>query len=212
MSCSGNLGNIYGKTKMILDYPIGATPLDADEIEGLIPSHIYTQADLNEWEQSNILDAEQWVNRQHFEIENILSVPFLQALHKRMFGKTWKWAGLFRKSNKNIGVDWIVISIQLKNLLDDICYQQEHSSYLLDEMAARFHHRLVAIHPFPNGNGRHARLMTDIILLANQAERFTWGGEMTRATASLTRQRYINALRLADKSDYSALSKFVRAQ
>lgn len=150
-----------------------ATPLDPDEAEGLIPEHITTQAQLNEWEQANIIEAEKWINQTKFKLSKITSADFIKKLHKRMFDQTWHWAGSFRKSNKNIGVDWLSIPIQLKLLIDDVQFQIKNKIYKLDECVARFHHRLVAIHPFSNGNGRHARLMADIVLLSQNAKRFT---------------------------------------
>jgi Fic-DOC domain mobile mystery protein B len=126
-----------------------------------------------------------------------------------MFNKTWRWAGQFRKTNKNIGVDWLKVSIELRNLLDDLKYQVKHDVYEKDELAARFHHRLVSIHPFPNGNGRHARMMADILLLSLGVDRFTWGSNSLGASSPV-RNLYIEALRTADKMDYKKLIKFVR--
>lgn len=191
------------------DYPPGATPINADEATGLIPQHITTQKQLNEWEQSNILTAEQWVTNQRFEITNIATSEFLRQVHVKMFNKTWRWAGQFRKTNKNIGVDWLRVSVELRSLLDDIQYQIKHEVYEKDELAARFHHRLVAIHPFPNGNGRHARTMADIVLLSLGSNRFSWGNN-SLSESSPVRKLYIEALRAADKLDYEKLIKFVR--
>lgn len=190
-----------------LDYPPGATPLDADELSSLIPGHITTQGELNEWEQLNIAQGESWARRQRKEI---LNEAFVRQLHKQMFGETWKWAGEFRKSDKNIGVDWLTIGVELKKLLDDAHYQVEHASYPPDEIAVRFHHRLVAIHPFPNGNGRHARLMADLLVERLGQPRFTWGSR-SLVDANETRQRYIAALQAADAHDIIPLRAFARS-
>ena len=133
------------------EYLPGATPLDADELASLIPKHITLQGELNEWEQLNIEQGEAWARRQR---KDILSEAFVGQLHQKMFGETWSWAGNFRKSNNNIGVDWQHVSVKLRDLLNDTRYQIEHTTYPPDEIATRFHHRLVLIHPFPNGNGR----------------------------------------------------------
>lgn len=194
---------------MKLNYAPGATPLDLDEINGLIPVHITTQGDLNEWEAANILSAQNWL----FSVSNhgdFLNIDFTKLLHKKMFSETWKWAGLFRSSAKNIGVDPQMITTELKKLLDDVAYQVINNSFPIDEIAYRFHHRLVWIHPFPNGNGRHARLMTDLLLVQAGRSRFTWG-EQKLENDGATRKQYINALRNADKHDYSALAEFVRS-
>lgn len=191
-------------------YPIGATPLDPDEAAGLIPGHVTTQGQLNEWEQNNIVEAELWVTQRIRSVETILDQLFVQQLHKKMLDKTWRWAGKFRKTDKNIGVDWRFIPTQLQTTLDDVRYQIEHQTYMIDEIAARFHHRMVVIHPFANGNGRHARLLTDALLLSLQKPRFSWG-KIGLTESSQTRDQYIQALRAADKHDYGLLFAFVRS-
>jgi Fic-DOC domain mobile mystery protein B len=190
-----------------LDYAPGATPLDPDELAGLIPGHIATQGELNEWEQQNIQVGDDWARKQR---KDILSEDFLRQLHRRMFGETWRWAGEFRRSDKNIGVDWLHIGVELRKLLDDVRFQVEHGSYPSDEIAVRFHHRLVAIHPFANGNGRHARLMADLLVERLGRPRFTWGS-VNLVDAGETRQRYIAALQAADAHDIAPLLAFARS-
>lgn len=191
-----------------IEYPPGASPLDPDEVEGLIPEHIATHAELNEWEQQNIVEGEAWAfARRH---KNLLTPQFIDDLHKRMFGRTWRWAGRHRKTEKNIGIDPVLIAVELKKLCDDATAQLEHQSYPLEEIAARFHHRLVSIHPYPNGNGRHARTMTDLLLVHRGAPRFTWGsGDLLHEGEART--RYVEALQAADRRDYAPLLKFVRS-
>ena len=190
-----------------LEYPPGATPLDADELASLIPGHITTQGELNEWEQLNIVQGESWARKQRKEI---LNETFLRELHRQMFGETWKWAGEFRRSDKNIGVDWLKIGVELRKLLDDARYQIAHGSFAADEIAVRFHHRLVAIHPFPNGNGRLARLMADLLVERLGQKRFSWGRHNLVATGE-TRQAYIAALQAADDRNYAPLIAFARS-
>lgn len=190
------------------DFPPGTTPLDPDEIAGLIPTHITTHNDLNEWEQNNILDAEIWITQRTLKPAVILQQAFVRQLHKTMLAKTWRWAGHFRKSEKNIGIPWRLISTQLQNALDDTLHQINHQTYSIIEIATRFHHRIVAIHPFVNGNGRHARLITDSLLISLKQPRFTWG-KANLFKASRARTQYIAALRAADKHDYSLLMDFV---
>ena len=194
---------------MNFDYPYGATPLDPNEIHGLIPLHISTQSELNEWEQVNILETEKWLSKHAPNREKVLEIDFIKDLHYQMFNKTWTWAGKLRRSNKNIGIDWPLINIEAKNLIDDIIYQIENKSYGIDEIATRFHHRFVAIHLFPNGNGRHARLLTDLLLIAEKQPRFSWGKNTINALPR-TRKQYIDALRAADQRDYTLLLDFVR--
>lgn len=151
---------------------IGATPLTPEEMEGLIPSYISLHSELNEAEQANILEAEAWALRRK---RNILDEQFLKGLHKRMFGHVWKWAGTLRHSEKNIGVDAYRIPVEMRQMLDDCRYWISHESFPMAMIAVRFHHRLVWIHPFPNGNGRFARLATDLLLVANNQPVFSWG-------------------------------------
>lgn len=194
---------------MKFEYEPGTTPLDPDEMNGLIPLHITTQGELNEWEAANILKAENWLLLTSNQ-RNFLTIDFIKLLHKKMFGDTWKWAGIFRNTAKNIGIDQSKITTELRNLLDDVVYQIEKNIYPIDEIAYRFHHRLVWIHPFPNGNGRHARTMTDILLMQAGRPRFTWGKQKLRAEGPV-RKQYINALKDADKDNYAALATFVRS-
>ena len=191
------------------EYPPGATPLDPDETSELIPLHITTQSQLNEWEAENILKAENWLSSGS-EHRNFLTINFTKKLHKKMFDATWKWAGIFRATEKNIGVTPSLITTKLKNLFEDVIYQLQHSSYSIDEVSFRFHHRLVAIHPFPNGNGRHARIMTNLLLMLTGQPRFTWGNK-TLGSNGPARNEYIKALKDADKHDYNALSIFARS-
>ena len=192
---------------MKFNYPSGATPLDPDEAAGLIPAHITTQRQLNEWELANIVEGERWAFSR--KRGDLLSVQFVKRLHKQMFGSTWRWAGIFRSTEKNIGMDPAQIATEIKKLCDDVVYQIEHKSYPLDEIAVRFHHRLTWIHPFPNGNGRHARLMTDLLLKQNGSKPFNWGNSDLVVPGEV-RDRYIAALRAADGRDYALLFNFVR--
>lgn len=193
---------------MDIEYPEGATPLDPDEIEGLKHPHIETRGELNQLEQQNIQDGYQWLARQR-KHKDFLTEAFLLDFHKHLFGAVWAWAGSFRRTDKNIGVDHFYIGIELRNLLDDARYWVEHDTYDREEFAARFHHRLVKIHLFPNGNGRHARIVTDVILAkVLGVPPIEWGGTALDKSGSY-RQVYIQALRLADKNDYGPLIAFV---
>jgi len=197
---------------MNFDYPPDATPLDPDELKGLRLSHITTRAELDRWEQDNIIEAETWAFRKkNLTTEDLLSVDFIRQLHKRMFGSVWRWAGEFRSSEKNIGIQPWAIGSALKNLLEDVIFWVEQSVFPPDEIAARFHHRLVAIHPFANGNGRHARLMADLLLVHTLKQpRFSWGRK-NLVQAGECRERYISALQAADGRDYEPLFEFVRS-
>ena len=195
---------------MEFQYAPGATPLDPDEAAGLVPSHITTQADLNAWEQANILQAVRWVARQ--KKRDLLTEGFVRDLHRRMFDQTWKWAGTFRQSNKNIGVDWTQVAVKLCNLLDNTRFQIDHKVFEPDEFVVRLHHQLVWVHAFPNGNGRHARLMADVLAQQLGRPRMTWGGaDVELVSMGTVRDRYLKALREADQGQWSALIAFARS-
>jgi Fic-DOC domain mobile mystery protein B len=193
---------------MNFDYAPGATPLDPDEAAGLIPRHIANHGQLNEWEFVNIVKGEQWAfGRKHADL---MSSEFIRKLHKRMFGATWRWAGTFRTTEKNIGIDPARIQPALLDLCADVKTQIEFRSMPIDEIAARFSHRLVSIHPFANGNGRLSRTMADLLLVNLDSARFSWGA-VNLVRDGGARQRYLNALRAADTKDYSLLLEFVRS-
>ena len=184
-----------------------STPLSSEEREGLIPSYITLRGELNEAEQANILEADAWAFSRK---RDVLDQHFLNTLHQRMYGNVWRWAGAYRKSQKNIGVDYYKIPTELRALLEDCRYWLEHDTYPSDEIAARFHHRLVSIHCYPNGNGRHARLAADLLLRSLERDRFSWGSA-NLIDAGATRATYVAALRAADNHDYGLLFAFVRS-
>ena len=188
----------------------GATPLDPDEAAGLVPPHITTQGDLNAWEQINIAQGDRWGVRQRKR--ELLDEGFIRDLHRQMFNRTWWWAGTFRKTNKNIGVDSTQVAVKLRNLLDNTKYQIEHRVFDADEIAVRFHHQLVWIHAFPNGNGRHARLMADLLAMRLGRPRLTWGsGKLASASVGELRDQYLAALRTADLGQLTDLIAFARS-
>jgi Fic-DOC domain mobile mystery protein B len=192
---------------LTLEYPAGATPLDPNELEGLIPRHLATQQDLNEWEQNNILPARTWLYAR--VRPNVLSEQFNCDLHRRMFGNTWRWAGQFRQSEKNIGAPWPQVPTRLRQLFENTRFRLDLEGTHVDEEVAHFHHRLVLIHAFANGNGRHARLMADALLRERRQIPFTWG-RVSLVDAGEVRERYIGALRDADKGNIRPLLEFVR--
>ena len=191
----------------LLEADDASTPLSAEEREGLIPSYISLRHELNEAEQANILEAEQWAFARK---RDVLDERFLTALHKRMFGRVWRWAGKFRLTERNVGVDPYRIATDLRQLLDDSRYWIAQGTDPPDDICVRFHHRLVTIHPFPNGNGRHARLATDLLLVARGQSRFSWG-RTSLVTPGETRHAYVAALRAADARDIGPLLEFVRS-
>jgi Fic-DOC domain mobile mystery protein B len=194
---------------MIPQTPAGATPLSMEEAAELIPTHIVTREQLNRLEQENISAADEWLFKRRRR--NLVSAEFIRLLHKRMYGNVWKWAGKYRGTEKNIGVEAWRIAPMLQDLCADVRYWIEHNTYEPDPIAARFHHRLVFIHPFANGNGRHARLITDALLIQQfECPRFTWGSASLLEPGEY-RARYIAALQAADRGDYSLLLSFVRS-
>lgn len=190
------------------DSPDGATPLDRDEMEGLRFKHVSTRSELNLLEQANIAEGMNWLKKQ--KKPDVLTEGFVRDLHKRLFGKVWKWAGVFRTTEKSIGVAPMHVAVQLHQLLGDARYWIEYDTYPPKELAARFHHKLVLIHPFPNGNGRHARIMTDALLTKLMDEpAIDWAGDQKSESMNKRRSQYIAALRAADRHDFSYLLNFV---
>ncbi|MCK4921485.1 MAG: mobile mystery protein B [Bacteroidales bacterium] len=194
-----------------LDYQDGQTPIDENEKEGLLLKSITTQSELNEFEQLNIEKAVEWTIQNTFKQKTILSEEFIKKVHAQMFSEVWDWAGKFRMSEKNIGVEWFKIGIELKYLIDDTKYWIANKSFSADEITIRFKHRLVNIHCFPNGNGRHSRLMADIIIESIfEKDVFTWNhSNMVKADGS--RKKYIYAIKEGDKGNINPLIVFARS-
>lgn len=195
---------------LIFEYIYGQTPLSEEEKEGLLIKSITTRGELDELEQLNIEKAVEWTLENKFSKEKILSEVFIKLVHKKMLGDVWEWAGKFRRSEKNIGVDWIRIGVDLRMLLDDTKYWIENNTYSSDEIAIRFKHRLVNIHCFPNGNGRHSRLMADIIIESVFGMNvFSWNNS-NLVKPDNVRKEYIDSIKKADNGSIKPLLKFAR--
>lgn len=186
----------------------GATPLDPDELEGLKFKHITTRGELDALEQANVQQGLLWLGRRRKA--NVMTDAFLRELHTKLFGDVWTWAGTYRLREKNIGIDPLTISVRVRELLGDVLYWAEHKTYAPLEAAARFHHRLVQIHPFPNGNGRHARIAADTYLKeCFDHDPIDWEAGADLMQENERRDAYIAALRAADGHDYGPLLEFV---
>jgi Fic-DOC domain mobile mystery protein B len=189
------------------DADADATPLTSIERDGLIPTHVTLRSELNELEQQNIAEADRWAfSRQH----KVLREPFLRNLHRRMFSRVWRWAGTYRTTERNLGIESYRIEPELRQIIDDAQYWVDHQSYPADESAVRFHHRLVAVHPFPNGNGRWSRFASDLLATQQGGPRFTWGSANLQNEGDV-RKAYIDALRAADNHDLKPLITFARS-
>lgn len=189
------------------DFDDDATPLTPGELEGLIPTHITLRRELNELEQANIAEADRWAFGRR---RDAVSEPFLRGLHRRMFNRVWRWAGRYRTTERNLGVAPYLIEPELRQIVDDARYWVERASLPPEELAVRFHHRLVVVHPFANGNGRWSRLAADLLIVGLGGERFTWGRANLQAAGDV-RRAYINALRAADDHDLRPLVAFARS-
>jgi Fic-DOC domain mobile mystery protein B len=190
----------------------GNTPLTPDELGGLRPS-LATKGELDEFERANILEADRWAfNPRVLKRRDPFIEPYLRELHRRMFGETWTWAGKYRKTNKNLGVPFQQVINGIAAILGDSHYWVENGTFDIEEIAIRYHHRLVSIHPFPNGNGRHARLLADVVVVKNGRERFTWGLKELK-NAGPARVEYIRCLKAADANndDVQGLLSFARS-
>lgn len=193
----------------MFEEPKGATPLGPDEMQGLKHKQITTRGQLDELEQANIIEGLQWLARRRQG--DVLQEDFIRALHVRLFGGVWDWAGTFRQRDVNIGdVDRLQIAVQLRMLLDNARFWVDEEVYPPLEAGARFHHRMVQIHPFPNGNGRHARIAADIFLKDYfEHPAIDWAGGYNLQIENERRDTYIAALQSADVGDFDPLLVFV---
>ncbi len=190
------------------DYPEGATPLDPDEIEGLKHKHVTTRGELDHLEQVNMQSGLQWMKKSRKK--DILNEKFVRDLHKKLFGDVWKWAGMYRTTEKSIGVDPREIAVKLRILFDDARYWIDKETYSPEQIAIRFHHRLVSIHLFPNENGRHARIMADAILIKLFGKQpIDWAGGHDLQSMGDRRTEYLSSLRAADQGNYAPLLAFI---
>ncbi len=193
----------------LMNGPEGATPLEPEELEGLKFKHVRLRPELDQLESINIESGIKWSLKQ--KDPDILSESFLRDLHKRLLGDVWDWAGKFRQTEKNIGVDPLCIAVELRNLFEDCKAWLEFNSYPPLEIAVRFHHRLVKIHPFPNGNGRHSRIMADLLCKHKLSiDYIDWAAGQNLQQLGERRSSYINALRKSDGHDYSDLIAFAK--
>lgn len=190
--------------------PGDATPLDPTLRGDLLQTWITSRADLNEAEEENIVKGATWGRRRRGKAVDLLAEDFVKTLHKRMLGEVWKWAGTYRQGELNIGIAPHLILAQMPPMLDDMRYWLEHNTYPPDEIAARLHHRLTQIHAFPNGNGRHARMMADMLIERLGGKPFSWGGGSLADVGTL-RDQYVSALKVADNHNIEPLMAFMRS-
>ncbi len=193
-----------------LEYTDGQTPLSEEEKEGLVIETITTHGELDEFEQMNIEKAVEWTMKRKFKKEKIISEEFAKELHKKMFGDVWAWAGNFRFSEKNLGVKFNLISTSLKQLNDDCLFWIANKTFNEEEIAIRYKHKIVEIHCFANGNGRHSRLMADIINKhIFKKDNFSWNRN-NLAKKGDARNKYLKAIREADKGTIKPLIDFAK--
>jgi Fic-DOC domain mobile mystery protein B len=190
--------------------PDDATPLDPSQRGDLLQTWITDRNDLNEAEQENIVKGAAWAHRRRGKATELLNDDYVKTLHKQMFGEVWKWAGTYRQNEVNLGIAPHLIAAEMPAVLDDVRYWVENNTYPLDEIAVRLHHRLTQIHAFPNGNGRHARMMADLLIERLGGKPFTWGGGSLADVGTL-RSRYVAALQAADGHDIGPLMNFVQS-
>ncbi len=109
---------------------------------------------------------------------------------------------------RHIGIDWMQIPEQVRNACEDAKLWVSDAVFEPRELAIRLHHRLVFIHPFANGNGRHARLVADLLLIKHfKLERLPWGNRDLVSSGEV-RNRYLESLRAADRGSFDALIDF----
>jgi Fic-DOC domain mobile mystery protein B len=193
--------------------PPGATPLDPDDLQGLIPTWVATRGDLDQAEFQSITRARPWAEQKARRAgpEGVLQSDFLFDLHRRMFDGVWRWAGEARRRQTNLGVAPGQIRVAVRQAMDDAQAWHVHDAFPIDGRAIRLHHGLVAVHPFPNGNGRATRLFADLYLVACGQAPFTWASGAILSAPDTTRALYLAALRMADAGDMEPLERFARS-
>jgi Fic-DOC domain mobile mystery protein B len=187
----------------------GNTPLSPEEFVDLIPN-LATKEELNEWERENILRAREWAISDRTGPMDVVSGEYVRKLHRKMFDAAWKWSGEYRRTEKNIGVPVQEIREMLVSLFGDVRYWIQNKTYPPDEISIRFHHRLTFIHPFPNGNGRHARLIADVLVMKLGCVAFTWGSANLLKHGE-ARAKYVESIRAADRGEIQPLLTFARS-
>ena len=187
----------------------GNTPLSPEEFVDLIPN-LATKEELNEWERENILRAREWAISDRTGPMDVVSDEYVRKLHRKMFDAAWKWSGEYRRTEKNIGVPVQEIREMLVSLFGDVRYWIQNKTYPPDEISIRFHHRLTFIHPFPNGNGRHARLIADVLVMKLGCVAFTWGSA-NLVKHGEARAKYVESIRAADRGEIQPLLTFARS-
>lgn len=190
--------------------PDDATPLDPGQRDGLLQTWVTDRNDLNEAEQENIVKGAAWARHRRGGAADMLTDDFVKTLHKQMFGEVWKWGGTYRQSELNMGVAPHLVPQEMPAMLSDVRFWVENNTPPPDEIAARLHHRLTQIHAFPNGNGRHARMMADLLIERLGGQPFSWGGGSLKDVGTL-RTQYVAALKAADNHDMGPLMTFVRS-
>ena len=190
----------------------GATPLTEADLTGLLIPSVTTHGELNAVEAANIIRAQEWaLHARGVRLPNMLSDDFLQRLHRHLFGDVWRWAGDYRLANTNLGVPHQQIREHLRNVYADALVWFERKVYSPEEFAVRLHHRVVTVHPFRNGNGRHARMLANLVLVRHfKRDPLPWSNSPLRA-ASAVRQVYLAALRAADDGDLAPLLAFANS-
>jgi len=192
----------------------GNTPIRPEDAEQLIP-RISTMAELNEYEALNIVQAREWAfNSRTIKSTNPLDESYVRTLHGKMFDKVWKWSGTYRKNELNIGCDPREIVQRIPQLLGNTQHWIDQKVFSIDECILRFHYDLVSkIHPFANGNGRHARMIADVVAVKYGRPEFSWGTGQNLVAQGKARAAYLAALRAldADENDVQPLFAFARS-
>jgi Fic-DOC domain mobile mystery protein B len=189
---------------MPVETPSANSVITPEERALLLPS-LSTRAQLNEVERLGINAARVWALRATvLQRGDLLTEAFSRELHRRMFGGIWRGAGRYRTTGREPGWEPHRIAEGVGMFLDDTDGWLRFSTYPVHEAAVRLHQRLVAIHPWSNGNGRHARLMADVVVASHGEKPLTWGSRDPESA----RRRYAEALRAAETGDVAPLLQF----
>jgi Fic-DOC domain mobile mystery protein B len=187
--------------------PSGATPFDVD---GLRLTHLRTREAIYDAEAENILLAYQKYLRRRLSPNRAwFTEGFVRQVHRDMLGAVWEWGGRYRETELTIGVPAHQIREEIAKLCDDRLFWDKDKNMPIIERAARLHARLAWIHPFRNGNGRHARLITDIFLYSHRHALPEWPhSELIQE--GTPREEYLVAMKQADRGNFESLITFTK--
>lgn len=150
---------------------------------------------LYENEALGIIRAQQYIL--DLDANFVFDSRLILDLHHIVFGNLYLWAGKWRNVVTNIGIDVGKIPYAIAEYADHVNYMKNAAMDREGLVNCLFytHHRYTQIHPFNNGNGRTARLITDLVANMNGYQNI----QLYVRDAGAERENYKAALKAADQ-------------